>query len=135
MTIVARCFTVKKDGELCKNAAMPGKIFCRWHSPNPEDIARHLEEARRGGVTKAYGSLVAGAALMEDPAVAELDLTTADGLKRYLAATLRGLGKLPLDVRIGAVISQLASAQRAIVESSDLESRLAALEAAQAVGA
>jgi hypothetical protein len=49
-----------------------------------------------------------------------------------LAGTLAQLAQLPLDVRHATALGQLATAQRALIEGSDLEQRLAALEAGAA---
>jgi hypothetical protein len=102
--------------------------LCRWHDPSPEARQRHREESRRGGVQKAYGELAAGAPLAE--AVRDLDLGTPDGLRRLLAVVLRALAALPVDVRTCNSFAQLAGAQRSLIESSDVELRLRALEAA-----
>jgi hypothetical protein len=104
---------------------------CRWHSPDPEDVARHLEESKRGGDSKAYRALASLPPLGDDPEIAALDLSTANGLKRFTAATLRALSRLPFDVRIANAIGQIILAQRTVIETSDLEDRLVALEVMQ----
>ncbi len=123
-----RCQTVKTNGEACKNAALLGKSACRWHSADAADIARHLEESRRGGEAKAWGAMPELAPLADDPAVRDLDLSTAVGVRDFLGAALRALGKIPYSVKTAHAISALAATQRAALEAGDLEERLAALE-------
>jgi hypothetical protein len=67
---------------------------------------------------------------MDEDELAAIDLETAGGIKQYLAAALRALARLPFGVKSAHAISALASAQRTTVETSELEQRLAALEAA-----
>jgi hypothetical protein len=59
-----------------------------------------------------------------------LNLETPAGLRGLLAGALRQLARLPLDVRVANALAQVATAQRAIIEASDLERRVEALEAA-----
>jgi len=112
-----------------------GARFCRWHDPSAEGRARHLEESRRGGHAKAYNALPAGAPLAESAAVAGLNLSTPAGLVGLLAASLAALARLPFDTRTANALGQLATAQRGILEASDLEQRLAALESRAATSA
>jgi hypothetical protein len=55
-------------------------------------------------------------------------------LTAFLAQALHALARLPFDTRTANAIGQLATAQRAMIEGSDFERRLAALEAAQSPG-
>jgi hypothetical protein len=61
--------------------------------------------------------------------VAGLNLESGAGVRALLAAVLRQLATLPLDTRVANAISQTVTAQRAVIETSDLEARLTALEA------
>ena len=70
------------------------------------------------------------AALLKD-----LDLGTAEGLRSLLGATLEDLAHLPVDARVGQAISSLSTAQRATIDASDHEARIAALEAERGSGA
>lgn len=127
-----RCQVEKTNGEQCKNPALPGRAWCRFHSPNVDDIAKRIEDSRRGGLTKAWAGMPSLAPLAEAAGVPDLDLTTPAGLRGFLAATLRQLAGLPFDVKVANSIAQLAGAARSIIETSDLDERLAALEAAEA---
>ena len=120
------CTATRVDGQPCRASPPPGKTLCRWHDPSPEARQRHIAESRRGGVAKAYGELAAGAPLAD--AVRDLDLGTPDGLRQLLAVVLHALAALPVDVRTCNSFAQLAGAQRSLIESSDVEARLRALE-------
>jgi hypothetical protein len=122
------CRAKTKEGKRCRATPKPGAKFCRWHSRKPVDRARHIEESRKGGLTKAYGSLAHVEPLATDPRVAALNLGTADGLQQLVAAALRALARLPLDVRTATAIGQLVTTQRSTIETSDIEARLRALE-------
>jgi hypothetical protein len=125
-----RCTGAKPDGTRCANVATSGRRTCRWHSRRPADIAARLRASSKGGTQKAYGALPAVAALADDPRIAALDLETAGGLRAYLGVTLRALAHLPFDARIANAISALATAQRNMIETSDIAARLDTLEAA-----
>lgn len=106
-----------------------GRTFCRFHDPSPEARVRHREASRRGGLK----------GIAPPPSVAPVAITgmsitaleTLHGLRRLLARTLAQLAQLPLDVRHATALGQLATAQRALIEGSDIEHRLTALEAGQ----
>ncbi len=131
------CMVPRKDGKPCRAAPMPGKGYCRRHSPEPVDIARHLDESRRGGERRGgegSGPLRTAemiAPLADDAAVVALDLNTSAGLREYVAANLRALSRLPYSVRVAHAVAQLASVQRQGIEASEIEERLAALEATE----
>lgn len=122
------CTATKQDGAPCRARPQPGSTFCPWHDPDPEARERHRAASRRGGEAKAYGALAAVAPIQDDlgPGV---DLGTAQGGRDLLAVALQRLAALPFDVRIAHALAQLVAIQRAQIETSDLEQRLAALEA------
>lgn len=124
------CIAITRKGMPCKAWAMPGKVVCRYHSPAPEDIARRLDEARRGGEARKGRDPVEVGALADDETLATTNVATASGVRDYLAAALRALARLPFSVRIAHAIAQLASAQRQAIETADVERRLVALETA-----
>lgn len=64
--------------------------------------------------------------------VTALDLESGAGVRALLAAVLRQLATLPLDARLANAMTQTVTAQRAVIETGDLERRLAALEATRA---
>jgi hypothetical protein len=129
-----RCAANTAAGTPCKQMATPGREVCRWHDPSPDARARHRAESARGGKAKAYAAIPAIEALASDPTLANLNLGTAAGLRDFLAVTLAALTRLPFDTRTANAIGGLVTAQRSLIEASDFEKRLAALEAAQLDG-
>lgn len=125
-----RCSAIAAGGGQCRKQRAPGRDVCAFHDQSPEARARHQAISAKGGHARAEREqLTATAPLAEEPGVAELDLASASGIRDFAAATLRGLSRLPLDARLANAITGLLTAQRAMLESSDLEARLAALEA------
>jgi hypothetical protein len=123
-----RCSATAASGHPCKAAALPDRDVCRWHDDTPEGRERQREAGRKGGKARTIPAI---GALAEDPALAALDPSTTEGLRDCVSATIRALFRLPFDVRVANCLGGLATAQRALIESSELERRLAALEAAQ----
>jgi hypothetical protein len=126
--LASQCTAIASTGQRCKNNA-EGDV-CRFHSADPAERERVREQGRKGGKTKAYGNLANVPPIAETIDVDAIDLETAGGAKALLAATLRQLARLPFDVRVANSIAQVATAQRAVISESDIEARLAALEAA-----
>jgi hypothetical protein len=124
------CKAKTAAGKRCSVPALPGKERCRWHSRDPGERARVREQGRRGGLKKAYGALPAVGVLADSAGVVDLNLESAEGMRALLAKTMQALTRLPFDVRVATCIGQLATAQRAVVESSSVEQRLSALEVA-----
>ena len=133
MSVSPRCAATKASGGPCHAPAQRGKTLCRWHDDSPDAKAKHREESRRGGLAKAYNALPAIESLADDPKLATHDPNTAEGLRECVAVAIRALFKLPFDVRVANAVGSLATAQRALIETSDLERRLAAIEANHAV--
>lgn len=121
------CTSLKKGGGPCSQLAILGKVVCRFHSNDPADIAKRLEESRRGGErSPAPGSSVGPIA----GEIEGLDLETAEGLRGYTAAAMRGLAKLPHSPKTASVMAQLVQAQRQNIERGLLEERMRAIEGA-----
>lgn len=129
---MSRCPGTTPSGAPCKANVRTGETWCRWHDPTPEGRARHRADSARGGTQKAYGALVSVGAIADAVDVDSLDLTTARGVTALLGATLAQLARLPFDTRTANAIGQCATAARSLIETSDLETRLAALEAPNA---
>ena len=60
--------------------------------------------------------------------VADLNLESIEGLRTYLGRALTKLAGLPFDVKTANAMGQLITAQRGILETTDLERRVADLE-------
>jgi hypothetical protein len=89
-----------------------------------------MEASRRGGFSKAYNAIPAVPPIAARLDLDALDLASAAGVVTRLGATLAGLARLPLDCRVANALGQVAGVQRAAIEASGLEARVAALEAA-----
>jgi hypothetical protein len=85
--------------------------------------------SRRGGEARTTQLAGSSADPLTPLEVADLDLETVAGLKTYLARALLKLGQMPFDVRVANSIGQLVQTQRGLLEASDLEGRVATLEA------
>jgi hypothetical protein len=99
------------------------------HSVDPVVRAASREAAKRGGQARTRQLARPSADPLSPLEVADLDLETVAGLKTYVARALLKLATLPFDVRVANSIAQLANVQRSALEASDLERRLANLEA------
>jgi hypothetical protein len=129
--MLTTCAATTRQGTPCRMRLPAGATYCRNHDPNPDARSQHREQSKRGGEAKAYGALTVVEPMAADLAH-DVDLGTAKGGRALLAVALRRLADLPFDVRIAYAVSQLVPAQRAQIESADLEERLSALEAALA---
>ena len=123
------CPCTNQSGGPCRAWVKSGATHCSLHSPDPAARARHVEQSRKGGLV--------GLERTPLPAVAPVgvidaaSLESLAGLRRLLAGTLAKLAQLPIDTRTGTTIGQVATAQRALIEGSDIEERLTKLEAGQ----
>lgn len=128
--IPSRCTSRTAAGAPCKATVALGRTSCRWHDKRPAATAKRLTDSARGGRTKAYGALVSAPSIADVLNVDALDLETPAGSRALLAGALRQLARLPFDVRTANALAQVCTAQRAIIESSDLVRCLDALEGA-----
>lgn len=125
--LASDCAATKQDGTPCRARVVPGREFCRWHDTSPEARERHREESRRGGESKAYGSLVSVRPIADD-LNPDVDMGTADGGRQLLAVALARLAELPFDLRVAHAVAQLVAVQRTQVETTEIERRLDLLE-------
>jgi len=128
------CIALTKAQRACRAPAIPGKAFCLWHSPDPADVAKARAMSRRGAAASHHKPTPAPevepiASVLD---LAALDLETAGGLRALLAGTMRQLARLPFTIGIANGLAQIATAQRALIETSTIEDRLAQIEQAMA---
>ncbi len=129
---MATCKATTVSGAACRANARGATGWCRWHDPDPAVRVEHRAQSRAGGIAKAAAVVTETAApLATDPAVRALDLATAHGVRGVLAAMLRALTTLSVDVRLANALGNLATAQRGTIEQADIIARLDALEAAE----
>jgi hypothetical protein len=123
--VVARCAGSLPDGLGCRAWPLRGDAFCLWHSPDKEDEA--AEARRLGGLRRRREKTVAGAYDFAG-------LGTIESIRRILEiATIDALGLENSIVRARVLISAALAAAK-LLETGELEDRLAALEAAVGVG-
>ena len=117
-----RCVAQTRHGTRC-GAFATGGVFCRIHDPDQRD-------AVRAGCAKGAraASQVRALKARRPP------LDTTSGLVAYVAMLIGDVvdGRVPPDVARTALYG--ASIQRQLIEASDLERRLAALESQLATG-
>jgi hypothetical protein len=103
---------------------LPGDRFCPWHSPAWAD--RRREWSAQGGTNRS-NKRRAKKALPAEP------LTAAE-IHSYLGLVFRGVIGGKLEPGVATAAANVARAMIAVRESSELEDRLDALEAAAGIG-
>ena len=112
------------DGRRCRATPLRDGPACFWHAPEREEEA--AEARRLGGLRRRREKTVAGA---HDFA----GLGTIESIRRILEiATIDALGLENSIVRARVLISAALAAAK-LLETGELEDRLAALEAAMSV--
>lgn len=120
------CRAKTRHGTPCR--MKPGASgYCFAH--DPERDAARTSARRRGGLRRA--GLLARAVLSEDEA-GPVELKTPDQVRGLLAETIQHARTGRLDCRIAATVGSLAGVLLRAVEQGELETRLAAIEAALA---
>jgi hypothetical protein len=114
-----RCTGQTKHGAACKSWALPGKALCIQHDPT---MAATREAARRrGGTAAARLRAIEGK---------RLKLDTARALVKFVSATVQDCLSGSVEPDVARVALYGCSIQMRLLEQSDLEKRLAALETA-----
>ena len=116
-----QCAFRKEDGQICRAAPVKDGDHCFWHSP---EYAEDVAEARRlGGLRRRREVAVSGAYEVNG-------LETVGDLRRLLViASLDTLG-LENSIARARTLGYLVGVAGKLLETGELEERLAALEAA-----
>jgi hypothetical protein len=118
-----RCTATTQAGQPCQAFAPAGSTVCRVHDPAQ---AEAVQAARaRGGAAAARLRVLQGR---------RSKLDTPAALVRFTATLLHDVLELHRPYELARVVLYGVSIQRQLLESSDLEQRLAALEAQLATG-
>jgi hypothetical protein len=120
------CTATTKAGAPCRAQALPASDRCLLHSEDPAIQADRQEAQRRGGLARARQLTLPSADPLD---VADLDLESIHGLRTYLARAMVRLAELPFDVKVANAIGQVVQVQRVLIEATELEGRVADLEA------
>ena len=121
MVAARACTFVLTNGRPCRAGAMRDEAFCFWHSPAHEEEA--AEARRLGGLRRRREKTVQGA----------YDFTglgSVEAIRRILEIAI--VDALGLDNSVARARVLIAGAQAAtkLLETGELEARIAALEAA-----
>lgn len=117
-----RCQHVKEGGELCGNRKRHGSGFCWFHDPETRDDV--LAAARKGG--DATRQRRAPVVL---PKAGTVTLESADEVRVLLADTITRVRRGQLEVSVANSIGYLVQGGLKVIEATELERRLASVEA------
>ncbi|HEV2006694.1 MAG TPA: hypothetical protein VGQ85_08790 [Candidatus Limnocylindrales bacterium] len=119
------CAGQRPDGGRCRSWPIRGEAYCLWHSPDREEEA--AEARRLGGLRRRREKAVSGAYDI-------VGLDSVQAIRRILEiATIDILGLENSLARSRTLISAAVAAAR-LLETGELEARIAVLEAAVGVG-
>ena len=119
------CAGQTPDGRRCRSWPIRGEAWCLWHSPDREEEA--AEARRLGGLRRRREKAVSGAYELAG-------LDSVHAIRRILEiATIDTLGLENSLARSRTLISAAVAAAR-LLETGELEARIATLEAAVGVG-
>ncbi len=116
-----RCEASRKDGQPCRAPALPDSTLCWSHDPRQAEVAA---QARAAGASKG-GKLRALHGHRSK-------LSTVPELVRFVAMLVHRTVEGELDVNVARCAFYGLSLQKSLVELSDLERRIVALEAVAA---
>src|SRR5438128_2293939 len=123
--VVRRCTFILANGKPCRAAPLREAPFCFWHSPGNEEEA--AEARRLGGLRRRREKAVSGAYDFAG-------LGSVEAIRRILEiATIDALGLENSIVRSRTLISAAIAAAK-LLETGELEARIAILETAIGVG-
>jgi hypothetical protein len=118
-----RCEAQTKQGRQCHAFALPGRPWCFTHDPEKASERRAARQAgakKAGELRKARGR--------------RRKLDSAAGLIAYVSDIVQRVERAEMAPDVGRCVLYGVSIQRQLVETGDLEQRLAALEAQQGAG-
>jgi hypothetical protein len=113
------CQSRRNDGQPCRAPALPESERCWAHDPDQAEVARaaRAKGAAKGNRTRA---LRAGQPRMDD----------VHGLVKFTGLVITGVLSQKIPVDVGRCVLYGIGIQKSLIEVGDLETRLAALEAA-----
>ena len=121
--MVSQCAATNSAGLPCQAQPIRPSGYCWWHCP---DAAEERDRTRREG-GRARSNKARAAKTLPDHAL------TPEQLQGLLGLTLKAVLNESKSPAIGNAVGSLARAIVAVREATDLEARLAALEAAAGI--
>ncbi len=114
-----QCKAKTKSNKRCAAQAVGNTGLCFWHSPAHK---RKRDQARKlGGEHRRRGSGMC-------PLPADANAETVEGLRRIVAAEMRGLGNLEQGVGRARALAYLVTVQKDLIVDGELAERVAKLE-------
>lgn len=113
--------TVASTGEACKNDAAPGSLFCAWH--DPERVQERKAWSAKGGKASATERRLARL-------LGNADELSTDALKRLLSGAMLLMLEGKLEPSHLSALASAAKTLEGIRVTSELQSRVEALEQA-----
>ena len=114
------CEKIKRDGQRCRGTAMEGSGYCYFHNPAMEKQRKAAQQ--RGGRANRAPVLPAD--------VPDVQLESSKDIAVLLAQTINQARKGQIGPKVAGTIGYLASSLGRVLETSNLEERLARVEAA-----
>ena len=119
--VAGRCAGQVPDGRGCRNWPIRGEPYCLWHSPDREEEA--AEARRLGGLRRRREKTLAGAYDFGG-------LASTEAIRRILEIATFDALSLENSIARARVLISAAQAATKLLETGELEERIAALELA-----
>jgi hypothetical protein len=119
----ARCAAITRGGSRCASAVLAGSTYCWVHDPAAAD--RRVEASKKGGKAR---SNKARAAKQIPPAM------SAEDLAGWLSLLFTNVMTGRIEPKIGTAAASIARVLHEVRHTTELEERLAELEARAGVG-
>jgi hypothetical protein len=123
--VVGRCAGSVPDGRGCRNWPIRGEPYCLWHSPDREEEA--AEARRLGGLRRRREKTLAGAYDFAG-------LGSVDAIRRIIEIAAFDTLSLENSIARARTLIAAALAGTKLLETGELEERIAALELATGSG-
>lgn len=117
-----KCSGITKAGNRCPTTALPGRPYCLFHDPQAADLRR------AGAVKGGQGKSNQARARKGIP-----DAMAADELGGYLSLLFKGVMGGRIEARVGTAAATIARALLEVRNVTEIETRLAELEAAAGI--
>lgn len=112
-----RCRHTKTDGSQCGGFATSSSLYCFAH--DPELVEKRKEARRKGG----------NAGKIEpNPAAQEMPVRTVEDVLGLMEATINDVRTGRVDVKVANAVGYLANVSLKVIQASELEARMDALE-------